>query len=67
MLVESLMDRLKPPMRAALVLRELDGLDYEDIARALRIPVGTVRSRLSSARSQFRVLWLAAQEETRHV
>lgn len=67
LLVESLLDRMTPPMRAALVLRELEGLEYEEIAQALRIPVGTVRSRLNAARAQFRALWQAAQEETRHV
>ena len=66
-LVEALMDRLTPPMRAALVLRELEGLDYEEIAAVLEIPVGTVRSRLNSARMQFREMWIAAQQETDNV
>jgi len=66
-LVESLLDGLSPPMRAALVLRELEGLEYSEIARVLCIPVGTVRSRLNSARAQFRDIWLAAQRETDHV
>jgi len=55
--VEMLLDRLSPPMRAVLVLRELECLDYEEIAGVLGIPIGTVRSRLNSARSQFRILW----------
>lgn len=63
LLVEALLDRLSPPMRAALVLREMEGLEYEEIAQTLGIPVGTVRSRLNTARTQFRVLWLAAQED----
>jgi RNA polymerase sigma-70 factor (ECF subfamily) len=67
LLVESLLDRLSPPMRAALVLRELEGLEYEEIAGLLKIPVGTVRSRLNAARSQFRTLWQAAQEEIHDV
>jgi RNA polymerase sigma-70 factor (ECF subfamily) len=50
LLVESLLGRLSPPMRATLVLREIEGLEYEEIAEILRIPVGTVRSRLNSAR-----------------
>lgn len=41
-------------LRSVLVLREVDQLSYEEIAEVLRIPVGTVRSRLSSARSAFR-------------
>lgn len=36
--------------RAVLAMREIQGLTYEDIARALRCPVGTVMSRLHTAR-----------------
>lgn len=67
LLIEALLDRLTPPLRAALVLRELEGLDYEEIAATLQIPVGTVRSRLNAARSQFRTLWQRAMEEMTHV
>lgn len=63
MLVSALLDQLSPPMRAALVLRELEGLEYGEIAQTLGIPVGTVRSRLNTARAQFRTLWTAAQED----
>lgn len=63
LLVEALLHQLSPPLRAALVLRELEGLDYDEIAQALGIPVGTVRSRLNAARAQFRALWQAAHAE----
>lgn len=63
MLVETLLDQLSPIMRATLVLRELEGLEYEEIAQALGVPVGTVRSRLNSARARFRELWLEANRE----
>jgi len=66
LLVGALLDRLSPPMRAALVLREMEGLDYDEIAATLGIPVGTVRSRLHAARAQFRALWTAAQEDHDH-
>lgn len=46
---------LPPPSRSALVLREYGGMSYADIATALEIPIGTVMSRLNSARSQLRV------------
>ena len=39
-LVETLLDRISPPLRATLVLRELEGLEYEEIARVMQIPVG---------------------------
>jgi RNA polymerase sigma-70 factor (ECF subfamily) len=67
LLVEQLLDSLSPPMRAALVLRELDGLDYDEIAGVLEIPVGTVRSRLNAARSRFRTLYEQVMQETQNV
>ena len=42
---------LSLPLRQALLLRDLQGLSYEEIARAQGVPVGTVRSRLSAARA----------------
>ncbi|HEY6102841.1 MAG TPA: sigma-70 family RNA polymerase sigma factor [bacterium] len=41
--------------RAVVVLRDVQDLSYEEIARTLRLPVGTVRSRLSRARETLRV------------
>jgi len=43
-------DELGPRFRAAFVLREVQGLSYEEIATVLDIHVGTVKSRLSRAR-----------------
>jgi RNA polymerase sigma-70 factor (ECF subfamily) len=47
---------LEPERRKALVLRDVDGLDYGEIAKILNIPVGTVRSRLHRARCDLKVL-----------
>jgi RNA polymerase sigma-70 factor (ECF subfamily) len=41
---------LPAEMRTALTLREVDGLSYEEIAKALDCPIGTVRSRIFRAR-----------------
>ncbi|MDT8388032.1 MAG: RNA polymerase sigma factor RpoE [Thiogranum sp.] len=43
-------DELPEELRNALVLRELDGLSYEEIATAMDCPIGTVRSRIFRAR-----------------
>lgn len=42
--------QLPDELRRAIVLRELEGLSYEDIAEALDCPIGTVRSRIFRAR-----------------
>lgn len=44
--------RMSPRLRDPLMLHELAGLSYEEISSALRIPVGTVRSRMSRARTK---------------
>jgi RNA polymerase sigma-70 factor (ECF subfamily) len=48
--VEAVMSELPDELRTAIVLRELDGLSYEEIASAMDCPVGTVRSRIFRAR-----------------
>lgn len=65
--VERLLSQLTPQMRAMLVLRELEGLEYAEIAEALQIPVGRVRWRLHTARRKFQALWISAQRETDNV
>lgn len=55
--VRDVLDRLSPEHRAVLVLRDLEGLDEETAARLLRVPAGTVRSRLFRARARFRLSW----------
>lgn len=44
------LSRLPEDLRIALTLREFDGMSYEDIARVMDCPVGTVRSRIFRAR-----------------
>jgi RNA polymerase sigma-70 factor (ECF subfamily) len=48
--VNRAIDSLPEDLRTAIVLRELEGLSYEDIARTMECPVGTVRSRIFRAR-----------------
>jgi RNA polymerase sigma-70 factor (ECF subfamily) len=44
------MDALPEELRTAIVLREIEGLSYEEIAGVMNCPIGTVRSRIFRAR-----------------
>jgi RNA polymerase sigma-70 factor (ECF subfamily) len=46
--------RLDPDYRAVLVLRDIEGLDYQQMAQLLELPLGTVKSRLFRARLALR-------------
>jgi len=49
--------------REVLVLREIEDMSYEEIAAVTGVPVGTVMSRLSRARQQFRAGFVALEEK----
>lgn len=49
-IVNRAIEALPEDLRTAIVLRELEGLSYEEIASAMECPVGTVRSRIFRAR-----------------
>src|SRR6478736_1241747 len=61
--VDAAIEALAPPFREVIVLRELEEMSYEDIARVAGIPIGTVMSRLSRARALLRT---ALQAEVPH-
>lgn len=52
--IEQALGAVPDPYRAVLVLKDIEGLKYEEIAEVLRVPVGTVRSRLHRARAEMR-------------
>lgn len=53
-LIEQALASLDAELRAVFLLRELEGLSYQQIAEVLEIPAGTVASQLSRARSELR-------------
>lgn len=61
--IEKCLDQLPTELRTTLVLREIEQLSYDEVAEAMRVPIGTVRSRLHTAREKFRKLWLEALGE----
>ena len=48
--VNAAIDALPEELRTAIVLREIEGMSYEDIAQSMDCPIGTVRSRIFRAR-----------------
>jgi RNA polymerase sigma-70 factor (ECF subfamily) len=48
--INAVIEELPEEMRTAIILREFEGMSYEEIAEAMDCPVGTVRSRLFRAR-----------------
>jgi RNA polymerase sigma-70 factor (ECF subfamily) len=55
--LDRLIEALAPPLREAIVLRELHELDYRQIAEVTGVPIGTVMSRLHRARTALRRGW----------
>ena len=53
--LQAALDRLPFDQRTAIVLREVDGLSYEEIAYSLGVAIGTVKSRLTRARQALRL------------
>jgi RNA polymerase sigma-70 factor, ECF subfamily len=62
-LIREALEALAPDHRAVVVMKEFDGLRYEEIGAALGIPIGTVRSRLHRARGELRGRLRALIEE----
>ncbi len=51
-LVRQSIEALEHDMRIAIVLRDVNGMAYDEIASVLRVPLGTVKSRIARARAQ---------------
>ncbi|HEU5403238.1 MAG TPA: sigma-70 family RNA polymerase sigma factor [Terriglobales bacterium] len=51
-LVHEALQKLSPELREAVILRDLQDMDYRDIAAALKVPEGTVKSRINRGRTE---------------
>lgn len=51
-LVQAALQKLSPELRETVVLRDLEGLEYREIAEVLGVPEGTVKSRLNRGRAE---------------
>jgi RNA polymerase sigma-70 factor (ECF subfamily) len=60
--VESALREVPEAFRAVVVLREIEGFAYEEIAEILEINIGTVKSRLTRGRSALRAALTASQQ-----
>ena len=56
-LITDALERVDPNARSLLWLREVEGYSYQELAEMLDIPIGTLKSRLFTAREQLRRIW----------
>ena len=60
--IESAVLRLAPDQRLVIILSDIQGLSYEEIARVAEVPLGTVKSRIARARARLRETLLGQGE-----
>lgn len=61
--IQLALKRLSPKLRAAIVLKEIEGLKYEEIAEVLETSLGTVKSRISRAREELKQALIGTREQ----
>ena len=61
LLLTDAIGRLDPQARSVLWLREVEGYSYEELSEIFEIPLGTVKSRLYTAREQLRRMWKSGE------
>jgi RNA polymerase sigma-70 factor (ECF subfamily) len=54
--IQKALNQLSPEHRAVLILKDMEGQKYEEMAEILQVPIGTIRSRLHRARTEMREL-----------
>lgn len=61
--IQCALKQLSPKLRAVMVLKEIEGLRYEEIAEVLEISIGTVKSRISRAREELKKILIGGREQ----
>jgi RNA polymerase sigma-70 factor (ECF subfamily) len=61
--IQHALNQLSPEHRAVLIMKDMEGQKYEEMAEVLQVPIGTIRSRLHRARMELREL-LRPEEES---
>ena len=61
--VWGLLEELSPKLRGAVVLKDIEGLSYDEIAESLEIAPGTAMSRVARGREELRILFSKSTEE----
>lgn len=64
--VHQALGRLSVEHRTVLVLKDMEGRKYEEMAEILEVPIGTIRSRLHRARLELRDILLADEKKVEH-
>ncbi len=63
--VQNALKQLSPELREAVILRDLEDMDYKEITQVLRIPEGTVKSRISRGRGELARLLQRIENQVR--
>ncbi len=63
-LLQAALNRVSAEHRIVLVLKDIEGMKYEEIAEVLGVPIGTIRSRLHRARLELREVLSPGSEQT---
>jgi RNA polymerase sigma-70 factor, ECF subfamily len=65
-IIHQALNRLSAEHRTVLVLKDMEGRKYEDMADILEVPIGTIRSRLHRARLELRDILLQDEKKVEH-
>ncbi len=62
-LVQQALEKISPDLREAVILRDLQDMDYREIAQVLKVPEGTVKSRINRGRAELARLLSRTKEQ----